>query len=1054
MEKKMTFKDETEFEKAFVKELEHNGWRDGTLLYPDEKDLLKNWKNILEKNNQDRLSNLPLVDEEINQIMEKLREAKTPFAVNKLITGQEISIRRSNEDDKRNYGKEVYLTIFKRDNVAGGNSVYQIARQPRFTSSDVMYPKRRGDVMLLINGMPVIHCELKNDNISIKNATNQIKTYSEEGAFRGIFSLVQVFFALNPEECVYFANPGEDGVFNPLFYFHWADHNNEIIKSWVDITKTILRIPLAHELIGYYTVADDKDGKLKVMRYYQIYACEEMICKIIDKDRGELKDNKGGFVWHTTGSGKTLTSFKLAQLLSSTHKRKEGESEKEWQKRCKKMHKVVLLLDRVELYDQTYREYMCFKSDDEDVQKTNDTNDLISKLKSPDYKDSLIVTSIQKMKNIKDISLKKNITEDIKKIQKNNLVFVIDECHRDTFGDMLLTIKNTFPDALFFGFTGTPIFKENKKNESTTSTIFGPELTCRYSIADGMRDKTVLGFSKVGISTYQDSTLREAVALSECNVQKFEEIQDPKLLEKYYKIYNLPMVGHKEDGGRYIEGIEDKVPSSQYDNKEHRKEVVNEVFKHFNHLTVNRKYHAIFTTTSINEAIEYYKLFKEENKERENPLRFTCQFDLSDPCDENAFEREEEIKNILIDYNAMFSTSFTLSQYNSFKKDISTRLAHKKPYTNLAPDKTLDILIVVEQMLTGYDSNYVNTLFVDKVLSNEHLIQAFSRTNRVFEKDKPFGNIYFFRKIHTMERNIKEAFELYSGNKDFSPFVPDMTEGIKIINDEFHKIEEIFALENILNFSSLPKSKGNQKKFKSSFSKLEKYYRVILLQGFSWENEEDSKRLDLTKEEYFVLYKLYLEIKEPDGGDGDDESGKAPFNISTAVTENEMEIINSEYMNKSFHKFIRDLNTVGISKEELDVEINNLLENFSMLTDENERMLARVFIMEIQHNPKKFVFDEEHTFMYYLNKFIDGEYKDDEIERLSFSLGVDKDKLLDLCAIPKENRKEYGKLNELMSSIDEKKAILYFFDKEKIKYSVFEARIKAENELLRFLDNF
>ena len=469
----MAFTKEADFEEAVVKLLIERGWKDGVLKNYTEQQLIQNWANILFENNRgiDRLNDYPLTDGEMQQIMEQVMNAKTPMKLNKFINGKSVLIKRDNPDDKLNFGKEVSLKIYDRLEIAAGLSRYQIAEQPKFPTKSKILNDRRGDLMLLINGMPVIHMELKKSGVSIKQACNQIEKYAAEGIFTGLFSLVQIFVAMNPEETVYFANPGPEGQFNPSYYFHWADFYNEPMNDWKDVTTALLSIPMAHMLVGFYTVADGSDGILKVMRSYQYYAASK-ISDAVSKAKWENDQQRGGYIWHTTGSGKTMTSFKSAQLIASS----------------KDADKVIFLMDRIELGTQSLKEYRNFAEENEEVQATENTDVLEDKLKSTSPSDTLIVTSIQKMSNIKDDAQNKLNPNDIALINAKRLVFIVDECHRSTFGDMMQTIKHTFPKALFFGFTGTPIQGENQKKMSTTATVFGNELH-RYSIADGIRDQ-------------------------------------------------------------------------------------------------------------------------------------------------------------------------------------------------------------------------------------------------------------------------------------------------------------------------------------------------------------------------------------------------------------------------------------------------------------------------------------------------------------------------------------------------------------------------------------
>ena len=320
-----TFKNEAEFEAALVSRLEDFGWTGGVLHQPDEQDLLDNWAHILFKNNPgiDRLNGCPLTQGEMQQILEQIAALRTPMRLNGFINGRTVSIKRDNPDDAAHFGKEVSLYIYDRLDIAAGRSVYQIAEQPRFKAASARLNDRRGDVMLLINGMPLIHIELKRSGVPVSQACNQIQKYAHEGVFSGLFSLVQIFVAMEPAETVYFANPGATGDFS-LFRFHWADFNNEPINDWNDVVRYLLSIPMAHQLIGFYSVADDKDATLKVMRSYQYYAASA-ISDRVRKSRWDKESARGGYVWHTTGSGKTMTSFKSAQLIYIQLKAPAGE---------------------------------------------------------------------------------------------------------------------------------------------------------------------------------------------------------------------------------------------------------------------------------------------------------------------------------------------------------------------------------------------------------------------------------------------------------------------------------------------------------------------------------------------------------------------------------------------------------------------------------------------------------------------------------------------------------------------------------------------------------
>jgi type I restriction enzyme R subunit len=776
----MSFDDETEFEKALINILSHKGWEKEVINYPTQEDLLRNWASILFENNRgiDRLGEAPLTEGEMGQIMEQIKALRTPLKLNGFINGKTVSITRDNPEDPLHLGKEVSLKIYDRREIAAGQSRYQIARQPRFKPRSKILNDRRGDLMLLINGMPVIHIELKKSGVSISQACNQIEKYSGEGVFTELFSLTQIMVAMTPEETLYFANPGPDGAFNKDFYFHWADVNNTPINEWKNIAESLLSIPMAHQLIGFYTVADGSDGVLKVMRSYQYYAANA-ISDRVSKIDWKAHNGRGGFIWHTTGSGKTMTSFKSAQLIANS----------------KDADKVIFLMDRIELGTQSLREYRNFAEANESVQATENTGVLVTKLKSSAPADTLIVTSIQKMSNIKDEEGGLN-AHDLYLMQGKRIVIIVDEAHRSTFGDMLITIKKTFPLALYFGFTGTPIQEENQKKDSTTASIFGNELH-RYSIADGIRDKNVLGFDPYKVLTYADNDMRFAVALQEAKAQDETDAHStPEKERVFYKfMQDVKMAGYVDASGAYVKGIEDYIPWAQYERDEHREKVVESILGKWLTLSRNGKFHAIFATSSISEAIEYYRLIKNKKPS----LKITALFDPNIDNNGGVKFKEDGLVEIIEDYNEKYGQDFTIPTHAQFKKDIAARLAHKEPYVRIekTPEKEIDLLIVVDQMLTGFDSKWINTLYLDKVLRYENVIQAFSRTNRLFGPDKPFGTIRYYRMPHSMERNIYDAVKLYSGDRPFSLFVDHLDDNLEKLNASFEEISTLFCREAI-----------------------------------------------------------------------------------------------------------------------------------------------------------------------------------------------------------------------------------------------------------------
>lgn len=1035
----MIFNKESEFEKALIEALTHKGWENEIIKNPTEKDLLNNWANILFENNRDidRLNDHPLTEGEMQQILEQVNTLRTPLKLNGFINGKTVAITRDNPDDTLHFGKEVSLKIYDRHEIAAGQSRYQIAQQPQYKSKSNILGDRRGDLILLINGMPLIHIELKKSGVPVSQAYNQIEKYARANVFTGIFSLVQVFVAMEPSETRYFANPGPDGAFNKDFYFQWADFNNEPINLWSDIATSLLSIPMAHRLIGFYTVPDSSDGVLKVMRSYQYYAANAISDKVAKTD-WKSKNALGGFIWHTTGSGKTMTSFKSAQLIANS----------------KDADKVIFLMDRIELGTQSLKEYRGFSDDNEDVQATENTGVLVTKLKSDDPANTLIVTSIQKMSliNDEDGGLK---AADLEIMNNKRMVFIVDEAHRSTFGDMLITIKKTFPGAIFFGFTGTPIQDENQKKMNTTATVFGDELH-RYSIADGIRDKNVLGFDPYKVLTYKDKDLRTAVALEKAKAESVQiALDDPKKKKIFLKYMNdVPMAGQLSASGTYNSGIEDLLPSSQYDRVQHTHTVVQDILENWLLLSQGGKFHAIFATQSIPDAINYYRLFKATKPD----LKVTALFDPTIDNNGNSAYKEDALVEIIEDYNAQYSQDFKLANYGKMKKDIASRLAHKAPYLriNTEPEKQLDILIVVDQMLTGFDSKWVNTLYMDKKMEYENIIQAFSRTNRLFKRDeKPHGTIRYYRKPHTMERNIEAAIKLYSGDKPTGLFVERLPFNLKAMNSTYEDIAQLFSLAGIDNFEKLPDDLSERGRFAKLFNEFNTFLEAAKVQSFTWSKleytfgkgkEKETITVALDKLTYDILVLRYKELLGSGGSIGDLD---VPYEIEGHITEIDTGKIDADYMNSRFEKYLKKLNSKDISKEEIQQTLDELHKSFASLTQEQQKY-ANLFLHDVQSGNAKLEAGKtlkDYITLYQFNA------KNDQIRKVATVLGLDETRLREMMdlGLTAKNINEYGRFSELKDTVNKEKAKAYFEESEGLKLPQFKVNIKVDALLTKFI---
>lgn len=1037
----MSFKKELAFEDALINMLvTQKGWNGGVIKNPTEQDLIDNWARILfQMNNEtDRLNGVPLNKEEMDQVIAEVNRLNTPLLKNEFINGGSISIKRENPKDALHYRKEVSLKLFDKREIAGGDSNYQIAQQPMFSGEDSMKGDNKGDFTLLINGMPVIHVELKRSGVPISNAVNQIQRYINNGVFSsGIYSLVQIFVAMTPDNMRYFASPGSSpsAVINQNYVFKWADFYNEPINDWKRVADTFMSIPTAHQLIGYYTVADKSDGVLKVLRSYQIYAVRQLVDRL-HKIKWHEPSQLGGYIWHTTGSGKTLTSFKAAELIASY-----GMADK-----------VVFLMDRIALSTQTLSAFKSFADFEEDIQGTTNTDDLYNKLKSDKPSDTLVVTSIQKMSNITTDVYGEQTIQDI---QDKRVVIIIDEAHRSTFGDMLYTIKHTLPDAVFFGFTGTPIHEENKRKDSTTATIFGKELH-RYSLADGIGDENVLAFDITQVSTVDYKDLREQVALNKANAKDTKEVYSNPQKTEIYNYYmdhqKVGLVGYQDSDGNYHEGIEtDFIKNDYFKRDEHRQKVVEDIYKNWDYLSQGSNYSALLTTSSREEAIEYYRLLKENKL----GIRVTALFDSNLDESEDSMFIEDGLAEILTDYNEIFNQSYVIPTHHLFKQDLSQRLARKGSYQRFDDEDITHIVIVVDQLLTGYDSKWINTLYVDKKMEYQNIIQAFSRTNRLNGPSKPFGSIRYYRFVHTMEENIKDAVRSYSGGRDVALFVDKLGGNLREMNRITEDMHSVFSVDSIKNFERLPEDVDSKKKFAQLFNSFDTHLEAALIQGFTWEEQsyitqvspnepEEKVTVIFTEEMYNAWLQRYKELgKSSSGGNG---SG-LPFEINYELTEKDADRIDYDYLNNNFKRYVKSRKTNDKKEQE---RIKNDLHRFFATLSVEQQMYANMVINDLENG--SLVIDEDKEFSDYINEYRERS-ENKEIKKLVDAFGLDETKLKTMLNlnITKSNINEFGRFDKLRSTVDRKQARSYMEDQLNETMKPYEVSMKTDSLLRDFL---
>ena len=583
----------------------------------------------------------------------------------------------------------------------------------------------RYDVILLINGVPVVQVELKTLEISPRRAMQQIVDYKNDpgnGYTRTLLSFIQLFIVSNQSNTWYFANNNNthfsfdaDERFLPIYKF--ADKDNNKITHLTSFSEHFLSKCILGEMISRYMVLVATEQKILMMRPYQMYAVKAIV-DCIHQSCGN------GYIWHTTGSGKTLTSFKASTLLKDNPD----------------IEKCLFVVDRKDLDRQTREEFNRFQENC--VEENTNTDTLVKRLLSTDYADKVIVTTIQKLGLALDDNNAKKYKEKLKPLSDKRVVFIFDECHRSQFGDNHKAIKEFFPNAQLFGFTGTPIFEDN----ATTKKIDG-------TVASYMTTKDVF---ENELHTYTITN-----AIDDENVLRFHI--------DYYKPDTKVKAGESITKKAIVEAILEKHDSA----------------------TANRKFNAVFATASINEAIEYQKLFKDiqsqmkESNEDYHSLNIACVFsppaegnkdikqlqeDLDTEREDNKVnpnEKKEALKSILEDYNSQYSTNHTIANFDLYYQDVQKRIKdHKYPNKDYPHKNKIDIVIVVDMLLTGFDSQYLNTLYVDKNLKYHGLIQAFSRTNRILNDTKPYGNILDFR---GQQEAVNQAIARFSGKSNKEP---------------------------------------------------------------------------------------------------------------------------------------------------------------------------------------------------------------------------------------------------------------------------------------------
>ncbi|MEH6913931.1 type I restriction endonuclease subunit R [Priestia megaterium] len=747
----MGYQSEAQLEKHLVEQLQTQGYE--VVQLSDYAAVLANFRAQLNKFNEKKLKGQPLTDKEFKRVL-VATEDKSIYESAKILRDK-LLIER--ED-----GTELYLELMNTKQWC--KNLFQV------TTQTTMFGKyeNRYDVTIFINGLPIIQTELKRRGLDFKEAFNQIQRYRRH-SFQGLYHFLQIFVVSNGVDTKYFSNSDYEIQFG--FTFFWSDEENNIITNLQDFTKTFLQPCHLAKMVSRYMIINDTDKALMVMRPYQVYAVEALV-----KRANETNNN--GFIWHTTGSGKTLTSFKAGQILANE----------------KSIKKVFFLVDRQDLDSQTTAEFNKFEKGS--VDRTDKTDELIKQIKNPMKR--FIVTTIQKMSNAVKNPRYEKIMEPYK---QEHVVFIIDECHRSQFGDMRKDIDHHFRNAQYFGFTGTPRFEENKSQDGRTTADLFEKCLHHYLIKDAIRDGNVLGFSVEYISTFQS---------------KVDEFDDTE-----------------------VEGIDT-------DQVLHHPTRLNMIADHIidnhNRRSKSKGYGGIFAVDSIQTLIKYYDLFKA--KDHNLKIAGIYSFGANEESDGTEEHSREALDRMIVDYNQMFGTDYSTDIWDRYFSDVSKKMKQAQ----------IDILLVVNMFLTGFDSKPLNTLYVDKSLQYHNLLQAYSRTNRVEKATKPYGNVVCYRNL---KQQTDDTIRLFSKTNS--------VDDVLMQNYDAYLAKFKEALEGLKKIAASPEqvdalqTEEEQREFIVAFKNVTKMLQR--LQSFS-DFEFDEDELQITEQSYEDYKSKYFKIHD------------------------------------------------------------------------------------------------------------------------------------------------------------------------------------------------
>lgn len=871
----MGYQSEAQLENNLINLLIDDGYK--RIVIKDEEDLINNFRQQLNEFNKNKLEGEPLTDKEFDRFITQIN-GKGVF--------ESAKILRAKQELMRDDGKIIFLELMNTREWCKNN--FQVTNQVTIVGKY----QNRYDVTLLINGLPLVQIELKRRGLHIKEAFNQIDRYRIH-SFQGLFRYIQLFIISNGVDTKYYSNGDKEASFGHTFF--WTDKDNKRITNLYDFAKTFLEKCHMSKMISRYMVLNETDKVLMVMRPYQVYAVEELVKRAL-----ETKNN--GYIWHTTGSGKTLTSFKASQILANVPK----------------IDKVFFLVDRRDLDSQTEKEFNKFEPGS--VDSTDSTRNLVGQIK--DLTKPLIVTTIQKMSNAIKSPRYEKIMEPYK---EKRVIFIIDECHRTQFGKMHRDINRHFKNSQYFGFTGTPRLLENKSADGRTTADIFEKCLHHYLIKDAIHDENVLGFSV-----------------------------------DYIKTFNI---GIDEEDLTKVAGINTE---EVWNDDKRLKLVASDIVENHKRKSKLRGYNALFAVDSIGVLIRYYDIFKSINHDLKITGIFT--YGANEDLEEKGEHSRDSLERIMKDYNEMFDTNFSTDHYNQFRSDVDKKVRLKD----------IDILLVVKMFLTGYDSKYLNTLYVDKFLKHHDLLQAYSRTNRIDRMTtKPYGNIVCYRNL---KEATDEAIKLFS-----------LTDNVDtVLSKTFEEYLEDFKayVKKIIELAPTPskvdelKEESKKKDFVINFRELTKV--LVKLETFE-KFLFDKGILGMSQQEYEDYKSKYLLIS--DNQRNKDKKESILEDIDFALELMHTDKINFEYIMNLIRNIDLD------NEEERDKDIKKILKELDKADSQELRYkvdLLKEFLTKVVPT----LTSEDSVDSSY-NEF-EMSKKEEEIKEFAYEIEVSDDKVREL----------------------------------------------------------